>query len=67
MTLADRLDSLLDAVRAGGAPPSFIVGVRNESERAAAEQLLRGRKGRDAIDVQISDDPRCVYHEGLAP
>lgn len=62
MTLAERLDSLLDAVRAGTAPPEFLVGVRNEAERLAAEKLLHGRKGRDAIEIQITDDERMTYH-----
>lgn len=62
MTLSERLDALLDAVRAGTAPPEFLVGVRDEAERSAAEKLLHGRKGRDAIEIQITDDERMTYH-----
>lgn len=66
MTLAERLDALLDAVRAGTAPPEFLVGVRNEAERLAAERHLKGRKGRDAIEIQITDIPRYAYHDPIA-
>lgn len=65
MTLAERLDSLLDLIRAGDAPPSFIVGLRNEAEIHEAVRLLKGRKGRDAIDLQI--EPAIAYHDPLPP
>ncbi len=63
MTLAERLDSLLAAIRDGTAPPSFIVGLRDESERREAARLLHGRKGKDAIDLQI--EPAIAYHDRL--
>jgi hypothetical protein len=52
-TLAQRLDTLLQLVRAGRAPPVIVVRVRDEAEKRLARQLLKGRPGSQAIEIEL--------------